>query len=103
MLHLKITCSIQHFTLFSYKQKLEEQVKNEVKKTLESSNIFSNIEVGMNLDIDFSKTETAQKNYTLPDGQTDTGLLDSELDLIHHLSDATNGQAAVPGTDCKQR
>ena len=62
----------------SYKQKLEEQVKNEVKKTLESSNIFSNIEVGMNLDIDFSKTETAQKNYTLPDGQTDTGLLDSE-------------------------
>lgn len=43
----------------SYKQKLEEQVKNEVKKTLESSNIFSNIEVGMNLDIDFSKTETA--------------------------------------------
>ena len=52
-------------------------MKNEVKKTLESSNIFSNIEVGMNLDIDFSKTETAQKNYTLPDGQTDTGLLDS--------------------------
>lgn len=45
----------------SYKQKLEEQVKNEVKKTLESSNIFSNIEVGMNLDIDFSKTETARK------------------------------------------
>ena len=36
-------------------------MKNEVKKTLESSNIFSNIEVGMNLDIDFSKTETAQK------------------------------------------
>lgn len=33
----------------SYKQKLEGQVKNEVKKTLESSNIFSNIEVGMNL------------------------------------------------------
>lgn len=80
----------------SYKQKLEEQVKNEVKKTLESSNIFSNIEVGMNLDIDFSKTETAQKNYTLPDGQTDTGLLDSES---NYQSDATNGQAAVPGTD----
>lgn len=71
-------------------------MKNEVKKTLESSNIFSNIEVGMNLDIDFSKTETAQKNYTLPDGQTDTGLLDSES---NYQSDATNGQAAVPGTD----
>ena len=80
----------------SYKQKLEEQVKNEVKKTLESSNIFQNIEVGMNLDIDFSKTETAQKNYTLPDGQTDSGLLDSEQ---NYQSDATNGQAAVPGTD----
>lgn len=66
------------------------------KRTLESSNIFSNIEVGMNLDIDFSKTETAQKNYTLPDGQTDTGLLDSES---NYQSDATNGQAAVPGTD----
>ena len=62
----------------------------------DTSNIFSNIEVGMNLDIDFSKTETAQKNYTLPDGQTDTGLLDSES---NYQSDATNGQAAVPGTD----
>ncbi len=80
----------------SYRQKLEEQVKSEVKKTLESSNIFSNIEVGMNLDIDFSQTETAQKNYTLPDGQSDTGLLDSES---NYQSDATNGQAAVPGTD----
>lgn len=80
----------------SYRQKLEEQVKSEVKKTLESSDIFSNIEVGMNLDIDFSQTETAQKNYTLPDGQTDTGLIDSEST---YQSDATNGQAAVPGTD----
>ena len=80
----------------SYKQKLEEQVKSEVKKTLEKSNVFSGIEVGMNLDIDFSKTEIAQKNYTLPEGQTDTGLLDSQSD---YQSDATNGQAATPGTD----
>lgn len=50
----------------------------------------------MNLDIDFSKTEIAQKNYTLPEGQTDTGLLDSQSD---YQSDATNGQAATPGTD----
>ena len=47
----------------------------------------------MNLDIDFSKTEIAQKNYTLPEGQTDTGLLDSQSD---YQSDATNGQAATP-------
>lgn len=80
----------------SYRQKLEEQVKSEVTKTLESSNIFSNIEVGMNLDVDFSKTETAQKNYTLPDGQTDTGLLSDES---VYQSDATNDQAATPGTD----
>lgn len=79
----------------SYRQKLEEQVKNEVKKTLESSNIFSNIEVGMNLDVEFNKSEIAEKNYTLPDGQ-DSGLLDSES---VYQSDATNGQAAVPGTD----
>ena len=50
----------------SYRQKLEEQVKKEITTSLESSNIFSNIEVGMNLDVNFDKTEVAEKNYSLP-------------------------------------
>lgn len=59
------------------------------KKTLESSNIFSNIEVGMNLDIDFSKTETAQKNYTLPDGQIYMGQKGAD----HFIAD---GEHVIP-------
>lgn len=80
----------------SYRAKLEEQVKEEIKKTLESSNIFSNIEVGMNLNIDFDKTETAEKNYSLPEGQDSTGLIDSQS---VYESSAENGTAATPGTD----
>ena len=59
----------------SYRQKLEEQVKKEITTSLESSNIFSNIEVGMNLDVNFDKTEVAEKNYSLPADQ-DKSLID---------------------------
>ena len=61
----------------SYRQKLEEQVKKEITTSLESSNIFSNIEVGMNLDVNFDKTEVAEKNYSLPADQ-DKSLMDSQ-------------------------
>lgn len=79
----------------SYRQKLEEQVKKEITTSLESSNIFSNIEVGMNLDVNFDKTEVAEKNYSLPADQ-DKSLMDSQK---VYESSATNGDAATPGTD----
>ena len=79
----------------SYKDKLENQVKDEIVQTLEDSNVFSNIQVGMNLNVDFTTSETAEKNYSYPDG-LDHSLTESES---LYESNATNGDAAVPGTD----
>ena len=79
----------------SYKDKLENQVKDEIVQTLEDSNVFSNIQVGMNLNVDFTTSETAEKNYSYPDG-LDHSLTESES---LYESNATNCDAAVPGTD----
>ncbi len=79
----------------SYREKLEAQVKSEIVGALESSGVFSNIEVGMNLDVSFDEVETAEKKYSIPDGADDS-LKDSQS---IYESEATNGDAAVPGTD----
>ena len=79
----------------TYKQKQENMMKAEVKSALLDSKIFSDIEVAMNLDMDFKKKETATKKYSYPDGMTQS-LVDSER---IYESEAENGAAAVPGTD----
>ena len=79
----------------SYKDKLERQVKDEIIQTLQDSNVFSNIEVGMNLSVNFETSESAEKHYSYPDG-LDHSITDSES---LYESSAINGDAAVPGTD----
>ena len=79
----------------TYKQKQENMMKAEVKSALLDSKIFSDIEVAMNLDMDFKKKETATKKYSYPEGMTQS-LVDSER---IYESEAENGAAAVPGTD----
>lgn len=78
----------------TYKQKQENMMKAEVKSALLDSKIFSDIEVAMNLDMDFKQKETATKEYSYPEG-LDHSLIDSER---IYQSEAENGVAAVPGT-----
>lgn len=79
----------------SYKEKQEKLIKDDIQAALRDSNVFSDIQIAMNLDIDFDKTETASKKYSYPDGLEQSLLDYSKL----YNSSATNGQAAVPGTD----
>lgn len=82
-------------TQLSYKQKQENMIKDEIKDVLVGTKIYSNVEVAMNLDVNFDQTETATHKYGPADGQ-DTGMLSSSDE---YESSATNSQAQVPGTD----
>lgn len=79
----------------SYKSKQEKMVKDQIIKTLTDSGVFSNIEVGMNLNMDFAHEETAERNWSLPEGQDES--LKSKAS--EYESTAKGGAAAPPGTD----
>lgn len=81
-------------TQFSMKQKAEELVRSEVKSVLLGTDLYDNIEVASNLDLDFSVTEDVNHTYTPADGQTQ-GVLSHEES---YESEATGGTGGVPGT-----
>ena len=77
------------------RQKYEQAVKNEVKGVMIGTELFNNVEVGLNLDIDFSNVEETNREFSYPEGQTE-GFLQSSRE---YESTAQGGQAAIPGTD----
>lgn len=79
----------------SLRQKYEQGVKKSVKDVMIGTEVFNNVEVGLNLDMDFSDVDVTDHELYAPDGQTQ-GYLDSEQT---YDSEATGGLAAVPGTD----
>ena len=82
-------------TQLSLKTKAENQVKSQVKDVLVGSALFDNVEVGLNLDMNFDQTTESTHEYYAPDGQTN-GMIGSKSDYESH---AVGGAAAVPGTD----
>ena len=82
-------------TNLSVKQKNQNMIKKEVKDLLVQSGIYSDVQVGLNLNMIFDKTETATHDYSHNEGMDNGELLtDSE-----YSASAIGGQAAVPGTD----
>lgn len=77
------------------RQKYEQAVKKSVKDVLIGTELYSNVEVGMNLDMDFSNVDITDHELYAPEGQSQ-GYLDSEQSFE---SNAVGGLAAVPGTD----
>lgn len=59
------------------------------------TNVYDNVEVGMNLALDFDKEKVTDHQYYVEDGQ-EQGYLDKES---IYESESTGGAAAVPGTD----
>ena len=82
-------------TNLSTKQKTQNMVKDEVKGVLVKSGIFSDVQVGLNLDMNFDSVKKNTTVYSHNDGM-DNGELTSRSE---YNADATGGQAAVPGTD----
>lgn len=79
----------------SYKSKEEARVKSEVKDVILGTGVYDNVEVGMNLSIDFDKITVNKKDYSVDEGRTE-GYLKNES---NYESTAEGGIAATPGTD----
>ena len=77
------------------KQKTQNMIKKEVKDVLVQSGMYSDVQVGLNLNMNFDKVEIAEHDYSHNEGQ-DQGEITSKSE---YYSEATGGQAAVPGTD----
>jgi len=83
----------------SVKEQAESAVVEKVKNILSSSGngnaIFDNVDIGVNLDMDFADEQVTDYHYYVDDDQTQ-GYLDSRSEKT---SDSTNGVAGTPGTD----
>ena len=79
----------------SLKTKAENQVKGQVKDVLVGSSLFDNVEVGLNLAMNFDQTTESTHEYYAPDGQTN-GMVGSKSE---YESNAVGGAAETPGTD----
>ena len=77
------------------KQKYEQAVKKEVKDVVIGTDVYSNVEVGLNLDMNFDTKDVVDREFYVADGMTQ-GYLDSESS---YESNAVGGLAAAPGTD----
>lgn len=83
-------------TQLSYMQKLENLVKEEISDILVGSKLFANVEVAMNMDVDFSEKVTNNKQIGIPDGMTG-GAITSQSLYSYESTIGTPG--GVPGTD----
>ncbi|MBO5372477.1 MAG: flagellar biosynthesis protein [Lachnospiraceae bacterium] len=79
----------------SVKEKTENMVKSEVKDVVLGTDLYDNVEVGLNLAMDFDTEEYTDHHYYVDEGQTQ-GYLDSKST---YEAESTGGEAGVPGTD----
>lgn len=79
----------------SLHQKYEQFFKKQVKDIMIGTELYNNVEVGLNLDMDFSNVETTSRKFSVPDGRSE-GFLQSSRE---YSSEAEGGLAAIPGTD----
>ena len=77
------------------KQKAESDVKSQVSDVMLGSTVYDNVEVGLNLSMDFSEKEVVDTEYSVADGNTQ-GYLDSETT---YSEETQGGYSGVPGTD----
>lgn len=79
----------------SLKSKAENMVKSEVKGIVLGTDVYDNVEVGLNLAMDFSTEDYTNQHYYVDEGR-EQGYLDSRNTFE---SEAEGGPAGVPGTD----
>ncbi len=79
----------------STKNSEETRIKGEIRSVMLGTNVFDNVEVGLNLNMDFTTKTIQDTEYSVADGR-DEGYLTSR---DAYESESTGGAAAVPGTD----
>ena len=80
----------------SYLQERENLIKTQIKDALIKTNSFANVEVALNLHIDFSQSTVKKTELGIPQGMDAGALVEQSV----HESETTTGTTdAVPGTD----
>ncbi len=79
----------------SAKSKEENNVKKQVKDVMIGTEVYDNVEVGLNLVMDFGTEDYVNQRYYVDDGR-DQGYLSNRSTFE---SEAEGGRADVPGTD----
>lgn len=79
----------------STKQKAEANVSSAAKKVVLGTDVYDEVEVGVNLAMNFDEQEEVKYDYSVDDGRTE-GYLDSRTE---ETSETTSGVGGVPGTD----
>ena len=82
-------------TQLTAKTKAEAAIRGEVKRVLQGTNMYDNIEVASNLILDFSNIKRTTHTYTPAEDQTQ-GVLSHE-DI--YSAENVNGTGGIPGTD----
>ncbi len=82
-------------TQLSVKSKAESMVKSGVKDVILGTDVYDNVEVGLNLAMSFDTEKYTNQRYYVDDGR-EQGYLDSRSSFE---SSAEGGPAEVPGTD----
>ena len=82
-------------TQLSYTEKRENMVKSEVSSVILGTDVYDNVNVGLNLNLSFDQTDYTNHHYYVDEDQTQ-GYLDSRSE---YNAETTNGDGGVPGTD----
>ncbi|MCR5144008.1 MAG: flagellar biosynthesis protein [Lachnospiraceae bacterium] len=77
------------------KAKAQAVIVSEVKNVLLGTDVYDNVDVGMNLVMNFDKVKETNYDYSVDEGKTE-GYLDSETSK---KTKSTSGVGGVPGTD----
>ncbi|WP_092873408.1 flagellar M-ring protein FliF C-terminal domain-containing protein [Acetitomaculum ruminis] len=87
--------SVSASTQMEVRNKAEAMVKKEVKDVMIGTNMYDNVEVGMNLNISFKTTNVTDHEYYVADGNKQ-GYKDSES---VYNKESQGGTSGTPGTD----
>ena len=83
-------------TQLSFQQKLENAIKKEISDVLVKSHVFSNVEIAMNLDVNFDQSEIVKTELGIPEGMTGGAITQQSL---YDMESTAGYEGGVPGTD----
>lgn len=83
-------------TQLTYKEKLENAIKKEIADVLVKSKVFSDVQVAMNLNVNFDQKETIKTELGIPNGMDGGAVMQESLyDMVTNQG----YEGGVPGTD----
>ena len=83
-------------TQLTFQQKLENAIRDEVRNVLVGSKVFADVEVGLNVDVNFDSSEIVKTEITNPAGM-DGGAVTQQS--LYDMVSENGPEGGVPGTD----